>query len=133
MHTQVLYENDTLEIGARIARANRLFVPGWTLSEVYRDIETFNREAFLFKSKMAIYFIDNYPVAIATCVWPERHFMAFTRSAYRKNGYAKTLINMILNSEPETYFANSFATHGVEGSEKFWKLFENHFPNHKVR
>lgn len=115
MITTKLYKGTDAIEGANLALKWRLFVSGWQLSYVFKNIRErgFSQGKFL-----ALVFLNDMPVSVAVAV-PFNHgyeLQTFTKKEYRLRGYASKAIEA-LNLDPE---APRYASIGIDGTELFW-------------
>ena len=101
---------------ADIALKNRLYVSGWSLTEVLQDIRKGKQEAHV-----AIAYDGDTPIAVSIFMEKYRngwdHVQVFVRKSYRRNGIGKRLVNRLCKNKK-----NVFAIYGVDQSVDF---FEN--------
>lgn len=116
MESIKVFEGNTLAAGATVARVSRLYVPSWTLFDVYKDIEIGRYSA----ARMAISYAEAMPIAVALYLpnWrmtaPTATVMAFCRKSWRRQGKATACV-MALSLPRQIH-----ASIGTEGSEALW-------------
>jgi hypothetical protein len=110
------YELGSLKVGAQLALSNRLYVSGWTLSNLYRDfVDGYRAEG----SQIVIASHGSNPatpVALALYYGRDHQVMAFTRQSFRRQGLAVECVKRLKNL-PE----NVVAGEGIDGTLEFWQ------------
>lgn len=108
--TVVLYEGETLKLGAKIAVKHKLYVSGWDLSYRFKDIirsKTPRKDI-----KLSLVYIDDTPVAVAYS--SIRSAQAFCRKSERKKGYGSDAVKAIPDIN------TNYGGYGLIGSDIFW-------------
>lgn len=117
---KVLYQKETLPIGASLARQNHLYIAGWQMNGIYKTFEKYTWDSLKWgvgaKQLLALSFVEGIPVSCAILHY--KQIMAFTKVAFRRQGHADALVKMILDEgRPE----GLFATTGIDCSEFLWE------------
>lgn len=107
----ILYRDETLAEGARIALKHRLYVPTWTLKLVLRDLAHGQYQA----SQVSIAFKDDVPVAVAVYDSQWRQVMCFVRPTERRQGIGTAVVRAL-----EFFRSCTYANKGGPGSMEFW-------------
>lgn len=109
------FTGPTLISGATIARVSRLYVPTWSLFDVYKQIEENHYQT----ARMTIVYVDAMPIAVAVYLpkWWESYdtVMAFCRQSWRQKGLATKCV-MALALPKQVH-----AAVGISGSERLWQ------------
>ena len=124
------FHGSSLTEGAKIARKNRLYVPGWLLIDEFRAIERAGEENALLSSTMlSIAHVGGKPVASCllfvecdnvTCY-------VFVRKRLRRQRIGTTLYKAAIEQYSFLFHGCGSATQevavytGVDKSEKFWQ------------
>ncbi len=123
------FHRSSLTEGAKIARKNRLYVPGWLMIDELRGIERAGEEGALSSTMISIAYVGGKPVA-ACLLFVERDNVTcymFVRNRLRR----QRIGTMLYKAATEQY---SFLFHGlgsitqeiavytgVDKSDKFWQ------------
>ena len=107
----VIKKIHNVEKAADLALKNRLFVPGWQLGEILRNI---NR----LKCEIALAFENETPIGICLKIYyePENQLHVFVRKRCRKQGIGRRLISLLKDDK-------SYGEIGIKKSNgKIWEL-----------
>ena len=124
------FRRSSLTEGAKIARNNRLYVPGWLMIEEFRAIERAGDDNALLSSTMiSIAYIGGKPVA-ACLLFVECDNVTcymFVRKRLRRQRIGTMLYKAATEQYPFLFNGCGSATQeiavytGIDGSEKFWQ------------
>ncbi len=123
------FHRNSLTEGAKIARKNRLYVPGWCIIDELRGIERAGEEGALSSSTMiSIAYVGGKPVA-ACLLFVECDNVTcymFVRNRLRRQGIGSKLFNehwewWTRNVRTDYKYFQPTVYTGVDGSEKFWQ------------
>jgi len=86
--------------GVAIALSNRLYVPGWVMSDSLRTVHQLKLGGLYFKDYLPdlllIGFVDDVPVS---CAWvQDGHIMLFVRVRYRRQGIGSKMYEKAMST-----------------------------------
>ena len=124
------FHRNSLTEGAKIARKNRLYVPGWCMIDELRDIERAGEEGALSSSTtISIAYVGGKPVA-ACLLFVECDYITcyvFVRKRLRRQRIGTMLYKAATEQYSFLFHGCGSATQevavytGVDKSEKFWQ------------
>ena len=124
------FYKSSLTEGAKIARKNRLYVPGWLMIDKFRTIERAGDDSALLSSTMiSIAYVGGKPVA-ACLLFAECDYITcymFVRKRLRKQRIGTMLYKAATEQYSFLFHGCSSTTQeiavykGVDNSEKFWQ------------
>ncbi len=101
------------QINANIALKNKLYVSGYMLSGVLKDVRAGELAA-----NVVLHYENDIPIGVAVHVkeddYDDYQVMVFVRKSKRRNGIGSILINR-LNAPKDSVIGT-----GVDGSSRFW-------------
>ena len=103
------------------ARTNRLYVPGWRMSGLYRILDQYPN-TIMGNDRVAMAYIDDQPVGCAVYEVGPNSAMLFVKPAYRRLGIGSKLLKAL--SLPKK-FNYGF---GIGASVKFWAKHTTYGP-----
>jgi GNAT superfamily N-acetyltransferase len=106
-----IYLPDSTHRAADIALKNRLYVSGWQLSYILKDIRSGHQHQI--GSKVAIYYEDKEPVGVAV-ITKYCSVQVFVRQSERRKGIGSALVKALSGGQ------RCYAQQGIHGSEQFW-------------
>ena len=106
-----IYLPNSAHKAADIALKNRLYVSGWQLSYILKNIRS--KQHHFTGSKVAIYTSHGVPVGVAV-ITKHNSIQAFVRQSERRKGIGSILVKAVAGEE------RYYAQQGIVGSEQFW-------------
>jgi hypothetical protein len=111
-----IFKDHDVCMGAKIALSAKLFVPGWGLTKILQYAKQKNSKHWL----IAIGYLNDKPITV--CVYENNYsyafLAAFTKAAYRRNGYGSRVLQQMLKNVPNPIGLK--AGIGISQSHKFW-------------